>query len=83
MIGAFLGAAVVWLAYLPHWKETPDAGAKLGVFCTAPAIRQSGSNLLTEIFGTFVLVFGVLAIPATNKVREKRFRWFIGPVSSF
>ncbi|HXF10394.1 MAG TPA: MIP/aquaporin family protein, partial [Desulfuromonadaceae bacterium] len=56
MIGAFLGAVIVWLAYLPHWKETPDPGAKLGVFCTAPAIRHPPSNLLTEIIGTFILV---------------------------
>ena len=62
MIGAFLGAVIVWLAYLPHWRETPDPGAKLGVFCTAPAIRQPVANLLTEIIGTFVLVLGVLAI---------------------
>ncbi|PYI89669.1 MAG: aquaporin [Verrucomicrobia bacterium] len=62
MIGAFLGGAVVWLAYLPHWKETPDTGAKLAVFCTGPAIRKPAMNLLTEIIGTFVLVLGVLAI---------------------
>ncbi len=62
MIGAFLGAAVVWLAYLPHWAATEDQGAKLGIFCTAPAIRSPGANLLTEIIGTFILVLGVLAI---------------------
>lgn len=62
MGGAFVGAVMVWLAYLPHWKETSDAGAKLGVFCTAPAIRRPGANLLCEIIGTFVLVLGVLAI---------------------
>jgi glycerol uptake facilitator protein len=62
MLGAFLGSVLVWLAYLPHWKETPDPGAKLGVFCTGPAIRRTGANLLTEIIGTFVLVLGVLAI---------------------
>ena len=70
MIGAFIGAAIVWLAYLPHWKETPDTGAKLGVFCTAPAIRHGGANLLTEIIGTFVLVFGALAIPSTNNLSK-------------
>jgi glycerol uptake facilitator protein len=62
MIGAFLGAVLVWLAYLPHWGETQDTGAKLGVFCTAPAVRNPGANLVTEIIGTFVLVLGVLAI---------------------
>jgi glycerol uptake facilitator protein len=62
MLGAITGAALVWLHYLPHWKETPDAGAKLGCFCTAPAIRSVFSNLLSEIIATFVLVFVVGAI---------------------
>jgi glycerol uptake facilitator protein len=63
-LGAFLGAVIVWLAYLAHWPVTEDPGAKLGVFCTIPAIRNLPKNLLTEIIGTFVLVFGVLAILA-------------------
>jgi glycerol uptake facilitator protein len=62
MIGGILGGAIVWLAYLPHWEETKDQGLKLGVFCTAPAIRKTSMNLLTEIVGTFVLVLGVLAV---------------------
>ncbi len=62
MIGAFLGAVVVWLAYLPHWSATPDQGGKLAVFCTGPAIRSPLANLITEIIGTAVLVLGVLAI---------------------
>ncbi len=62
LIGGFLGGVVVWLAYLPHWRETSDPGLKLGVFCTGPAIRMTPMNLLTEIIGTFVLVLGVLAI---------------------
>jgi glycerol uptake facilitator protein len=61
-IGGFLGAVLVWLAYLPHWHPTPDVDAKRGVFCTAPAIRNAPSNLLCEIIGTFVLVFGLLTI---------------------
>jgi len=81
MIGAFLGAAIVWLAYLPHWKETPDPGAKLGVFCTAPAIRHSPSNLLTEIIGTFILVLGALAIPSPNNLNvELGFSTGLGPL---
>jgi len=64
MIGAFLGAVLVWLTYLPHWRETPDPGAKLGIFCTGPAIRSPGANLITEIVGTAVLMFGILAIAA-------------------
>jgi len=62
LLGAIVGAILVWLHYLPHWKETPDAGAKLGVFCTAPAIRSMMANLFSEIVATFVLVFVVGAI---------------------
>lgn len=62
MLGAIAGATLVWLHYFPHWKETPDAGSKLACFCTAPAIRSFGANLLSEIVGTFVLVFVVGAI---------------------
>ena len=61
-VGAFIGAVLVWLAYLPHWAVTTDKDAKLGVFCTAPAIRSPGANVVTEIIGTAVLVFGILAI---------------------
>ena len=60
--GAFTGAVLVWLHYLPHWSETPDPAAKLGVFCTAPAIRQPAANLLSEVIATFVLVFVAGAI---------------------
>jgi glycerol uptake facilitator protein len=63
-IGAFLGAVLVWLAYLPHWAETEDKSSKLSVFSTVPAIRRYPANLVTEIVGTFVLVLGVLAITA-------------------
>jgi glycerol uptake facilitator protein len=68
-IGAFIGAVVVFLAYYPHWAETSDAGLKLAVHSTGPAIRNPMWNLITEIIGTFVLVFvifsifGKLAIP--------------------
>jgi glycerol uptake facilitator protein len=61
-VGAFIGAALVWLSYLDHWRETEDPGLKLAVFCTAPAIRNPISNIITEVVGTFVLVFGVMAI---------------------
>ena len=64
LLGAFVGGVIVWLAYLPHWGPTEDAGLKLGVFCTAPAYRQTGPNIITEIIGTFVLVFGILGIIA-------------------
>lgn len=62
MAGAFVGAVLVWLVYLPHWRATSDAGAKLAVFCTGPAIRHTASNVIGEIIGTFVLVLGVLAV---------------------
>jgi glycerol uptake facilitator protein len=62
MLGALVGAAIVWLHYLPHWKETPDPAAKLACFCTAPAIRSLIPNLFSEVVGTFVLVFVVGAI---------------------
>jgi glycerol uptake facilitator protein len=63
-LGAFVGGVLVWLAYLPHWAETEDEGLKLGVFCTAPAIYNTPANVITEIIGTFVLVFGILGIGA-------------------
>jgi glycerol uptake facilitator protein len=61
-IGAFIGAILVYLAYLAHWAETEDPGLKLAVFCTGPAIRNTAANLITEFIGTFMLVFGVVAI---------------------
>ena len=62
LLGAMAGATLVWLHYLPHWKETPDAGLKLACFCTGPAIRNAAANLISEIIGTAVLVFVVGAI---------------------
>lgn len=66
--GAFAGAVVVWLAYLPHWELTEDKPAKLGVFSTSPAVRKPALNMLTEAIGTFVLVLGVLAIPSVQNL---------------
>jgi glycerol uptake facilitator protein len=63
-VGAFIGAVVVYLHYLPHWGETEDPGLKLAVFSTGPAIRNPVANTISEVIGTFVLVFGVLAIVA-------------------
>ncbi len=65
-VGAFIGATLVWLAYLDHWRETEDQGLKLACFSTAPAIRNPVSNIITEVIGTFVLVFGVLAFFANE-----------------
>lgn len=62
VLGAIVGATLVWVHFLPHWRETPDSSLKLGVFCTAPAIRNTGANLISEIIGTMVLVFVGAAI---------------------
>lgn len=56
-VGAMIGAFLVFLHYYPHWAETEDKGLKLAVFCTAPAIRNPLWNLVSEIIGTFALVF--------------------------
>jgi glycerol uptake facilitator protein len=62
LLGAFAGATLAWLHFLPHWKVTDDPATKLGVFCTGPAIRNAAANLLSEIIATFVLVLVVGAI---------------------
>ena len=78
--GGILGGAVVWLAYLPHWAETDDERGKLAVFCTAPAIRSPGANLIAEVIGTAVLVGALLAVlsPA-NLVPGSDFAKGFGP----
>jgi glycerol uptake facilitator protein len=63
-VGAIIGATIVWLHYLPHWAVTEDPALKLGVFCTGPAVRNTAGNFISEVIGTAVLVFGVLAIAA-------------------
>ncbi len=64
--GAFAGAILVWLFYYPHWQASDDPAAKLGVFCTIPAIRSYGWNLLSEVVATFVLV--LVANAMTSKL---------------
>lgn len=67
--GAFIGSIINWLAYQQHFEATEDRDIKLAVFCTGPAIRSTGHNLLTEIIGTFVLVFGALCMsPAASSL---------------
>jgi glycerol uptake facilitator protein len=61
-IGAFIGAVLVFVAYFDHFRETEDPGLKLSVFSTGPAIRNYPMNFVTEVIGTFVLVFGILSI---------------------
>jgi glycerol uptake facilitator protein len=65
LAGAFVGAVLVWIFYLPHWRVTESSDAKLGVFCTSPAIRRLGSNFICEMLGTFVLV--VIATAVASK----------------
>lgn len=65
-LGGFLGAVLVWLAYLPHWSHTADPTAKLGIFCTVPAIRHPVANFICEVIGTAVLLIGVLGILNKN-----------------
>jgi glycerol uptake facilitator protein len=67
LLGAFLGAVLVWLSYLPHWGVTEDQELKRLVFCTSPAIRSAGANLLCEIIGTFALLFGILTIKGAHE----------------
>ncbi len=70
MIGAFLGGVIVWLAYRRHFEATENSDFKLLVFCTEPAIRDILANLLTEIIGTFTLVFGVLSMTAPGNLGQ-------------
>jgi glycerol uptake facilitator protein len=71
MVGAFLGAVLVWLAYLPHWRATADPASKLGVFATGPAIQSPAGNFITEAIGTAVLLFGILAIAANAQTLSR------------
>jgi glycerol uptake facilitator protein len=60
MAGGLVGAVLVYMFYQPHYEVTDDPDRKLATFCTAPAIRSTVSNLISELIGTFVLVFTVL-----------------------
>ena len=62
LLGAFTGAALVWLHFFPHWKVTEDPETKLGVFATSPAIPNRAANLASEAIGTFVLVLVAAAL---------------------
>lgn len=78
-VGAFVGAVIVWLIYLPHWAVTEDKALKLGVFSTAPNIRSPWSNLLTEILATFMLIFVAGAIfSSTTGIGDTR---GLGPIA--
>ncbi|HYH68523.1 MAG TPA: MIP/aquaporin family protein [Urbifossiella sp.] len=77
LAGAFVGAVVVWLHYLPHWALTTDPAAKLAVFATGPAVRAPGANLLSEAVATFVLVL------VGSAILEKEIgRGFVAPLGA-
>jgi len=65
MLGAFIGAVLAWAAYKMHFDQEADPGVKLGVFSTGPELRGYGWNLVTEVIGTFALVFVVIAFGST------------------
>jgi glycerol uptake facilitator protein len=64
--GAFFGAVLVWLHFLPHWNRTPDASIKLAVFCTTPAIKSPFSNFISEVVATAVLILALLFLGANE-----------------
>lgn len=66
IFGAFVGAVLVWIHYLPHWGKTDSASAKLSIFCTMPAVRSPFNNLMSEIIATMVLVMALLFIGANR-----------------
>ncbi|CAM3976503.1 MIP/aquaporin family protein [Alkalicoccus chagannorensis] len=66
VVGAMIGAALIFFQYSAHFNATEDPGAKLGVFATGPAIRHTPSNVFSEVLGTFVLVLGILFIGANQ-----------------
>ena len=78
--GAFTGAILVYLAYLPHWSQTPDPASKLAAFSTSPAIRHPLGNLLAEIIGTAALAFGALAIPSSENLSTPNWSTGLGPL---
>ncbi len=81
LLGAFLGSALVWVCYFPHWELTPDPDSKRAVFCTTPAVRNPWANISSEILATFVLVLGVLAISSPkNLIPDSGFAQGFGPV---
>lgn len=83
MLGAFTGGVLVFLAYINHWEPTAEPALKLGVFCTAPEIRNTAANFGTEVVGTAMLVFGVVAIVANTQQIEQAADVDLAAVFSF
>lgn len=78
MIGAFLGATLVWLQYLPHWKATSDQGAKLGSFATGPAMADTVPNVISEVLATIVLVVGIASFSSIGQVSASMGPYLVG-----
>jgi glycerol uptake facilitator protein len=78
LLGAFVGAILVWLHFMPHWKETPDAGSKLACFSTGPAIKNMGANFISEVIGTFLLVVIIASIVKTPSLAPGLAPFLIG-----
>src|SRR3546814_16124642 len=76
ILGAMAGSGLAWLAYLPHWSQTDDPAAKLGVFSTIPAIRNLPANFVSEVIGTLALLFVIVAIGSKLVAMPD----FLGPV---
>ena len=66
LLGAIIGAALVWIFYLPHWGRTEDGETKRAAYCTSPAIRSTWANLVSEMIGTFVLLLSLMYIGANE-----------------
>lgn len=71
ILGAMTGSLLVWLKYIDHFKATEDKGLKLAAFSTGPAIRNTFSNLFSEIIGSFVLLFVIFHITSAEIIDTK------------
>lgn len=69
MLGGFIGGVIVWINFRNHWEATDNKDAKLGVFCTGPAIRNYQANFISEVIATFLLMFGILGLGTANMVQ--------------
>lgn len=84
MLGAMTGAFTVWLFYRHHFNRTEDSGSQLGCFSTGPAIRHGGNNFLSEMIGTFVLIFVILYIaePSVSLGGEAEMKMGLGTLGA-
>ena len=59
LIGAFIGSGIAYFLYRDHFRQTEEAAVKLGVFSTGPAIPHTFQNFMSELIGTFALMFPI------------------------